>query len=223
MKYCKKYFLSVLLCLTAACFLFSCGGSSDCAVRIDGEAISMDEFNSYYYIQNKLTFGLNSNEEVDRLAEDPSELNPQVKQYIVKENFLEHLIAQKLLYKKAMADQKTDQKEMKAAMELSKMNTAAQYYLASKLKDMVQVTDQEVEQFYSENKKALKGVPLNDETINKIKQNIYMQKSSAMANQYIMDLITEAKIEKEGFKTAVKAAEEFVQTPAESAPSAPEK
>ncbi len=219
MKSNKKCFLSVLLSLTAALFLFSCGGSSDSAVKIDGEAVSMDEFNSFYYIQNKITFGLNSNEEVDRLAADAAELNPQVQQYIVKENFLEHLIAQKLLYKKAMADQTVDQKEMKAAMELSKMNTAAQYYLAAKLKDMVQVSDQEVEQFCAEHKKELRGVPLNDETINKIKQNIFMQKSAAAANQYVMDLITEAKIEKGNLKNAEKT--EGTPAPAESAPSEP--
>ena len=63
-------------------FISSCdkskpGKTGDWAVKIDDEIITVDEFNKYYYTQNKLALNLRSNEKVDELASDPSTLRPE--------------------------------------------------------------------------------------------------------------------------------------------------
>ena len=69
-------------------------------------------------------FNLETNEDVDKLAAEADTLNPQMQQHLVKSNFLDSLVAQKLLYNKAMKDKGLDQKELKTTLELSRLQTA---------------------------------------------------------------------------------------------------
>jgi len=188
---------------------FSCSqfGSKNWAVKIDDDTISMDEFERFYYTQNKLLLNIDKNEEIDKLAADPSLLNPQLQQYIIKANFLDHLVAQRLLFKKALSDKTVSQKELETIQEIAKMQAVATYYLGTQLKDSITVTDEEVDKFYRENIQLFKGVPMNDSVISRIKQQIFMQKSSALSNQYIMNLLAESKVNKEGFKNYMKEQE----------------
>lgn len=187
--------------------ILSCNGApgGNWAVQIDNETISMDEFNRYYYTQNKLMFNLDSDEEIDKLAEEADSLNPQVRQYVVKASFLDHLVAQKLLYKKAMNDNTMDKNELNAALELAKMQTASSYFLRNKFKNRITITDEEVERFYTENRNMFRGVPLNENVINSIKQQIFAQKSGAVFNEYIMDVLAESKVNKEGFRNYIQS------------------
>lgn len=198
--------MTVLVALTS----LSCDklGSGDWAVKIDDDTISMDEFKKFYYTQNKLTLKVETNEEIDKYAANSENLNPQIRQFLVKSNFLDHLIAQKLLYKKALNDKDINQEELQTIIELSTMTTVAQYYMSIKLKDQIDVTDAEVEQFYNKNRQYFKGAPLTDDVVNRIKQQIFMQKAGAKSNEYIMNLMAESKINKEGFKNYTKKEQE---------------
>ena len=193
-----KFFLFTTLVLLVT--TLACGPSGNWAVQIDNETISMDEFNRYYYVQNKLMLNLETNEEVDKLAAEADTLNPQLRQYLVKSSFLDHLVAQKLIYKKAMDDNSMDKKEMETALELAKMQTVSSFFLRNKFKDKISITDEEVEKFYNENRNTFRGVALNDTVMNSIRQQIFMQKSSIMFNEYIMDLLAASKVDKEGFR-----------------------
>ena len=201
-----KSVIIALIVMTAAIISCDNAGSKNWAVKIDNDVISIDEFNRFYYTQNKILLNVESNEEIDKLAAEPN-INPQLRQYILKANFLDHLIAQKLLYNRAVNDSSINQDELKTIVEIAKMQAVSTYYLGIKLKDKISVTDQEVEKFYNENRRLFKGVPMNDTVINRIKQQIFMQKSNMASNEYIMDLLAESKVNKEGFKNYMQSLE----------------
>jgi hypothetical protein len=209
MKSSKLFSIAIITAIISAVLgALSCDSGGGWAVKIDSDTISIDEFNNYYYAFNKTTYNLKSNEDVDKLAAEVDTLDPRDprRQYLLKSNFIDHLVAQRLLYNKAVNDSSIDKKELNTTIELAKMQTVATYYLGKKLKDKITVTDAEVEKFYTENRSDFRGVPLNDEFINRIKQQLVFQKSSVASNEYIMELMAESKVNKEGFKNYIQSA-----------------
>lgn len=168
------------------------------AAKVDDDTITMEDFNKFYYLQSKMMTNIDSNEEIDKLAASPEYANHPL---LSKAGFLDHLIAQKLLYKKAMTDKAIDKNELDAVMEMIKVQTVAQYYLAKKLKDKITVSDEEVNSVYNANKAKFAGKTADDATAY-IKQQIFAQKSREETNKYIMELIAESKVDKEGFKNS---------------------
>jgi len=203
-----KISLSLLAVITAMTIL-SCDkiGSGGWAAKIDDDSISIEEFNNFYYTQNKLALRVDSNEDVDKMAKNTENLNAQARQTLVKANYLDFLISQKLVYQKAINDKDIDQDELNTIIELSKMTTVSQYYMGIKLKDQIEVSEAEVEQFYNQNRKYFKGAPLTEAVINQVKQQIFMRKASVKSNEYIMNLLAESKVNKEGFKNYMKEQE----------------
>ena len=198
----SKFLLITALLGCSIISMLSCGDDSGWGVKIENETISIDEINRYYYIFNKATYNLRTNEEVDKLASEAGNLDPRDtrRQYLAKNNFVDYLIAQKLVYNKAVKDPSVDKKELDAILEMSRMQAVVTFYLGQKFKDKIAVTDAEVEKFYAENKAGFRGVPLNDDVIDRIKQQIFFQKSMIASNEYIMELMAETRIKKEGFK-----------------------
>ncbi|HPS87232.1 MAG TPA: hypothetical protein PLY36_10835, partial [Spirochaetota bacterium] len=70
-----------------------------------------------------------------------------------------------------------------------------------KLKDKITVSDEEVNSVYNQNKAKFAGRTA-DEATAYIKQQIFAQKSRQETNKYIMELIAESKVDKEGFQNA---------------------
>lgn len=188
--------LSVLLSITAIISISCSNTSGEWAAKIDGKVISIEEFNKYYYTQNKMMANVTSKEEVDQLAADPAYANHP---FLNKSNFLDHFIAQKLIYNKAMSDKSIDKNEMNTILEITKIQTASQYYLGQKLKDRIAVTDEEVSEFYNKNKRQFAGRTANEAT-EYIKQQIMSYKSRQEANQYVMELVAESEVKKEGLR-----------------------
>jgi len=189
--------LSILTLATVLSISFtSCNLFSDTAAKVDGDKITIDELNKYYYIQNKMLTNIESKDEIDKLAENLAYANHP---FLNKANFLDHLIAQKLLYKKAMDDKNIDKEELETLLEMVKIQTAAQYFLGKKLKDKVTVTDEEVDKVYNENKSKFAGRTADEATMY-IKQQIFASKSRQETNRYISDLVSESAINKDGFK-----------------------
>jgi len=162
------------------------------AAKINNETISMEDFNRFYYFQCKIMADVQTDEEVDNLAAKPEYANHPM---FSKSGYLDHLIAQKLLFKKAMEDKTVNEKELSTLMELIKMQSVAQYYLGKKIKDKVAVTDEEVNKYYEENKENFAGRP-KEEVTAYIKKQLVMQKSRMETNKYIQDLLSENKIDK---------------------------
>lgn len=193
-----KHLLTILIITMLIIPQISC--KKEWAAKVDGETISMEDFNKFYYLQSKMMANVETNEEVDKLAENPAYANHPL---LSKAGFLDHIIAQKLLYKKAMNDKSIDKDELKTVIEMIKIQTAAQYYLGKKLKDKITVSDEEVAAVYNQNKSKFAGRTA-DEATAYIKQQIFTQKSRQETNKYIMELIAESKVDKDGFKDAVK-------------------
>jgi len=191
-----KHFLTICIITMIAVTQISC--KKDWAAKIDDDTISMEDFNKFYYLQSKMMTNVETNEEVDKLADNPSYANHPL---LSKAGFLDHLIAQKLLYKKAMNDKNINKDELNTVIEMIKIQTVAQYYLGKKLKDKITVSDEEVNAVYSQNKSKFAGRTA-DEATAYIKQQIFSQKSRQETNRYIMDLIAESKVDKEGFKNS---------------------
>ena len=170
------------------------------AVKIDDEKITIGEFLDYYYLQNKILLNMEK-DEIDKISEDPSMADHPT---LNKTKFMDFIISRKLLYKKTINDESLDQEELKTIIELFKLQGVSSYYLSLKLKDKITVTDDEIDRFYKENKKIFKGVPINDDVINRIKQQIYMQKFEQESSQFIMNLLAESKVNREGFRNHIK-------------------
>lgn len=170
--------------------------SNDWAAKVDDETISIDDFNKFYYMQSKMMANVETNAEVDKLAENPAYANHPM---LNKTAYLDHLIAQKLLYKKALKDKNISKDELETLLEMIKIQTVAQYYLGKKLKDKITVSDEEVSAVYNQNKSKFAGRTA-DEATSYIKQQIFAQKSRQETNRYVMELIAESKVDKEGLK-----------------------
>jgi hypothetical protein len=188
--------LSLLLSLSSVIFISCNNTSGEWAAKVDGKVISIEEFNKYYYTQNKMMANVDSNEDVDRLANDPAYANHP---FLNKSNFLDHLIAQKLIYNKAMNDKSIDKDELNTILEITKIQTASQYYLGKKLKDQIKVSEEEVADFYNKNRRQFAGRTANEATAY-IRQQILSYKSRQEANQYVMELVAESEVKKEGLK-----------------------
>ena len=189
-----KHLLTICIITMLVIPQISC--KKDWAAKVDNETISMDEFNKFYYLQSKMMTNLETNEEVDKLAENPAYANHPL---LSKAGFLDHIIAQKLLYKEAMDDKSIDKDELDTVIEMIKIQTVAQYYLGKKLKDKITVSDEEVNTVYNQNKAKFAGRTA-DEATAYIKQQIFAQKSRQETNKFIMELIGKSKVNKDGFK-----------------------
>jgi hypothetical protein len=113
---------------------------------------------------------------------------------------MEYFVSRKLLYIKAYKDDSINKDDLNTVSELAKLQFISSYYLSQKLKDDIKVTDEDVNNFYNKNRDQLKGVPMNDDIINRIKQQIFMEKLEIKSNQFILEILGEIKVNKDGFK-----------------------
>jgi hypothetical protein len=187
-----------ILCLAAA----SCS-KGEWAAKIDNDVITIDDFYRYYYAQNKLLLN-KSKSEVDELSQDPA-----LKEHptLGKNNFMDFLVSRKLLYKKALSDKSLPKKELNIVDELFTLQGVATYYLTEKLKEQSEVNDAEVENFYRTNKSLFKGVPINNDIIERIRQQLLMQKFEQKSSEFVMELVAESKVVRDGFQKYMKQME----------------
>ena len=190
--------------MAAAAIILTCKKPGDeVAVVIDNEKITIDEFNRYYYMFAKMMLNMDK-KEVDRMAANPDIENHPTLALLNRNKFMDFLISRKLLYKKAFDDGSLNKDDLKTIRELSDLQFVASYYLTQKLKDDIKVSEAEINEFYNQNRERLKGVPMNDEAISWMRNQVFMQKMEMKSNQFILDLLAEAKVNREGFKKYMK-------------------
>lgn len=192
----KSVLMLTLIAAIVVSFMSCKNMFGEAAAKVDGDKITIDELNKFYYVQNKMLTNIDSKDEIDKLADNPAYANHP---FLNKANFLDHLIAQKVLFEKAMDDKSIDKDELETLLEMVKVQTAAQYFLSKKLKDKITVTDEEVDKIYSENRSKFAGRTA-EEASNYIKQQVFAQKSRQETNKYIAELLAEHAINKDGFK-----------------------
>ncbi|HXK66680.1 MAG TPA: hypothetical protein PK348_10455, partial [Spirochaetota bacterium] len=132
-------------------------------------------------------------EEIDKLAQDPAQLerNPLLN----KNNFLEQMIQQRLVYKKAIDDGTLKNEELKTLLDISKEGLVVQYYIREKFKNDISIAPQEVEMIYNQQRARFKGVPI-DQAEMYIKQQLFQQKLNMKIKELVDTLRDEKKIEK---------------------------
>jgi hypothetical protein len=195
----KKWAFIIMLLIVVS-MLSTCKKEGDeVALIIDGEKISINQFNKYYYLFAKMQLNLDK-KEADKMASNPEIENHPAYSLLNKSKFMEYFVSRKLLYIKATKDESINKDDLNIVMDLAKLQLVSNYYALQKLKDDIKVTDQDKNDFFIKNKERLKGVPMNDETNRMIEQQISMEKMEAKTNQLIIDILGEIKVNKDGIK-----------------------
>ena len=193
----KKLFIIAAILLVSSMILVATacnngGFSGEWVAKINGDTITKEELNSYYYAQHKNMLNL-SKEEIDRLASDPSATarNPLLN----KQEFLEQMIRQQLVYQEAVDAGALDDEEVEALIDMTKQSVVMGWYVKDKFKDKIDISQEEIEQVYAQQRSRFQGVPIEQAELF-IKQNIYQQKMQMKLREMIENLREESKIEK---------------------------
>lgn len=196
----KSTWALLLTACIALSLMTTCKKEGDeVAVKIDDEKISVNQFNNYYYMFARMMLNMDK-KDVDKMAENPDIENHPTLNLLNKNKFMDFFVSRKLLYIKATQDDSINQDELNTVAELARLQFVSSYYLSQKLKDEIKVSDKDVDEFYARNKDKLRGVPMNDEAINWMKQQIFMEKLEVKSNQFILEILGEIKVNREGFK-----------------------
>jgi hypothetical protein len=194
-----KWIFAIAL-LLSLCLMLTCKKEGDeVAVKIDDENYTINQFNNYYYMFARMMMNMDK-KDADKMASNPEIENHPTMNLLNKSKFMEYFVSRKLLYIKAYKDDSINKDDLNTVSELAKLQFISSYYLSQKLKDEIKVTDEDVNNFYNKNRDQLKGVPMNDEIINRIKQQIFMEKLEIKSNQFILEILGEIKVNKDGFK-----------------------
>ena len=195
LRYSAATAISALLIM----FFVSCDYpfSKEWAANIGSDVITIKDFNQFYYTQNRMVENVETNEDVDKLAQDP--VYVQMHQFLNKQYFLETLINGKLIYSAATEDDSINQDELNTVIELSKYQIVMQYYLIKKLKSKIVVTDEEVNEFYTRNKDKLSKYTAN-EAIEICRKELEQRKLYAEMSRYVEELKQKKGVNRDGFK-----------------------
>ncbi len=200
-SYLKTAFIFAIQAMIISLVMCS-GGNKEWAAKVNEQDISIEELNRYYYTHHKLLLNVETNADVDKIAADPSGLRPEIQQSVMvsiqKKNYLDSLIAQKLLYNKAMKDSKIDKLELETILEVQKLQFVGNYYLNKILKDEINVTQDEIDKFYEANRERLRQVPIL-EANERIKSHLLSQKFAKKSGDYVKSLVDGSNITKKGF------------------------
>ncbi len=179
---------SMLLVITA------CNGtfSGEWVAKINGETITQEELDNYYYAQHKSMMNL-PKEEIDKLATDPSATaqNPLLN----KQEFLEQMIRQQLVYQEAVDEGALENDEVEALIDMTKQSVVMGWYVKDKFKDDIDISQEEIEQVYNQQRSRFQGVPAEQAELY-IKQNIHQQKMQMKLREMVENLREKGKIEK---------------------------
>ncbi len=184
----KRIFIALIMVFVAAS-VFSCAKySGEWVAKLDKETVTIDELNTLYYAQQKSLYNL-PKEKIDEMAADPAQLakNPTLN----KQEFLEQLIRQRLVYNKAKEEGILKDKEVDALVEMAKEAVVVGYYVREKFKHDIEPTQKEVEDIYIQQKAKFQGVPV-DQAEMFIKQQLQQQKLQIK----IRDLVEKLRDEK---------------------------
>lgn len=210
--------VSTFVCLFATVALLgSCNKyGGEWVAKIDSDTITIEELDTFYYAQQKSLYNL-PKEKIDELAADPAQVakNPTLN----KQEFLEQLIRQRLVYKKAVSDGIAKDNEVEALMQMAKEAVVVGYYVREKFKNEIEPTNDEVESVYRQQGARFRGVPA-DQAETFIRQQLQQQKLQVKIREMVEALRDEKGIKKnteflkkEMHKTEKKADE--AEAPAE--------
>ncbi len=174
-------------------FIISYGEDSQWVAKINGETIALSKLNSFYYAQQKSIYNKLSNEEIDKLSANYDELkkNPSLD----KREFLENLIKQRLVFNKAIDDGMLKNEEVNSLIEMAKEAVVVGYYMKSKYKDQIEVTDHDVNKAYIAQESRFKDIPI-EQAKQQIKQKLTQQKLQLKLRDFVETLKEKSEIKR---------------------------
>lgn len=189
----KIIFIPAVIIISLFMFL-SCGSEpeSQWVARINEDTITLGQFNTFYYAQQKSIYN-GTNKEIDARAADPDEVSKNP--LLSKAEFLENLIRQKLVYNEAVENGVLDNKEVKALVQMAQEAIVVGYFVKEKFKDQINVTEEEIGQVYTKQKARFRGVPI-EQAEQYIRQQLTQQKLQLKLRDLVESLRDEGKIEK---------------------------
>ncbi len=190
--------LATVIVLLGAAGFSSCSDSSTWVAKIDGTTLTLDEFNGLYYAQHRSVYHLPDNK-IDELAADPEQVarNP----FLDKQEFLEQVIRQRLVAKKAKDEGFLKQKDLIALLETTTDSIVSTYYMSEKYKKDIEPTQKEVDDgivALNNNPRLdpqLKMLPIEKKEL-LVKQQLMQQKFQMKAREVIENLRDEGKVQK---------------------------
>ena len=190
----RSYLYLFFILFFVSFIVISCNNkfSGEWVAKIDGDTVTIDQLEIYYYAQQKSIYNI-TKVEIDKLASDPASLekNPTLN----KQEFLEQLIRQRLVYKQAFEEGLLKNPEVDALIKMAEEAVVVGYYVREKFKDEISVTDEEVEKIYSQKRSNFKGVPIEQAELY-IKQQVLQQKLQLKIRELVESLREKSKIEK---------------------------
>ena len=160
-------------------------------VKINGDTVTLKEFNAIYYSHHHMNYPGKNDADIDKMASDPVELmrNP----LLSKDEFLRQLITSRLIYQKAESEKFTKRDDVQMLAEIQKQNAVSDFYFANALRDKTSVSDKEVEDAYMQYQSQLKGMPI-DEATSRIRSQLSQQKIAAERNRIMRDMRESVRI-----------------------------
>jgi hypothetical protein len=151
---------AVLVVLVAGgIFGYSFVFGSKWVAKINGEKISISEFNNLFYAQNRAKYNV-SNEEIDKLAADPEKRSQDPA--LNKTEFLNQMVDNLIVYQEAVKAGYLNNPEVKILSEFQRYTIASSLYAQDVYNKAAKPTDAEIAKVYEAYKAKLNNAKLED-------------------------------------------------------------
>jgi hypothetical protein len=197
----KKILLSCSIFITVSLLISPAISRSSWVAKINGQEITLEEFNSLYYAQLRTKYDGLSNKDIDKLASDPMKVaeNP----YLKRSEFLDQMMDGYLVYQLAVKDGYLNNVEVKILSQFNRYSVAVRFYSDKLFKNKVTVSDEEINDAYIQHKDQFQNRPL-EEVKDFIKQEIVSQKIGIEQNKKYQELKDVAVINKANDELFIK-------------------
>jgi hypothetical protein len=160
--------------------------------KINGEKITLKEFNDLFYAQNRAKYNV-SNEEIDKLSADPVKTSQDPA--LNKGEFLNQVIDNTIVYQEAVKAGYPKNPEVKILAEYQHYTIAASLYAQSLYNGTAKPTDEEISKIYEAYKSKLNNAKLED-VKDDIISDITRQKAMAEQSKRFKELRDAATIDR---------------------------
>lgn len=183
----------ILLLIFVSTSFFSCG--KPWVAKINGEKLSLEEFNNYYYANSIFVLKKDSREEIDALATKPEEV--QKYPYLSKQKFLEQIIRQKLV-SEAIDEEGylKDDIDYDAFVYFQHLTIVVNRFSELKFEGKIDVTMEDIDKEFQSNRALYEQAPL-DQAERYIRQKIQYEKLQALSEEVLSEIKGRHKIERD--------------------------
>lgn len=149
--------------------------------KFGGQKIKLGELNDFYYAQFKMMFNMKK-EDVDQAAKN--QYYVQQNPLLDKSTFLDEMIKQRMIYKKADKEGYLKKDIVKTLIKVQEESLVTRFYLNEKLTGQINITDQELDAEHKTLSKEMRQVPA-DQLDSMLRQKIMEKKFNAKVTEIV--------------------------------------